>query len=77
MDDKLLNFLLVLVTGKVWSDYSDMTKWLCEDSYYKLDIWQNKKCMDIIRRQFLPSVFSYLQYSFGSNLNNKTKPGAP
>jgi len=57
MDDKLINFLLVLVTGRVWSQDSNMFKWMSEDSYFKLDLWQDKKCMEIIGTILLPSAF--------------------
>ncbi len=47
MEDRMLNFILVLVTGRVWGNSGSVC----------IDIWDCKPWMDFIRLHFTPSLF--------------------
>lgn len=49
MNDKLLNFLITLITGRVWCR--------SQDSLQGLDIWDCEPWMEFLRINFIPTIF--------------------
>ena len=48
MEDRTLNFILVLVTGRVWGNGGGMQK---------INVWDCKEWMDFITLNFIPCLF--------------------
>ena len=53
MEDKTLNFVLVLVTGRVWGKTSTTLK------NKAIDIWDCEPWMDFILLHFMPCIIPY------------------
>jgi len=52
MDEKLINFLLVLMTGRVWRTDDDI-------EYYNVDLWDCPAWKRIIQLYFLDKLFAF------------------